>query len=106
MSIPITQDALARLRNLGRDRKFSEDPYYPGAPTEEIRSACERRVNDFIADMIIVLERGTERDDLFARAKTLCATFDDEDTEEREKVGDYIGDAMRIIGLEDWTEHV
>jgi hypothetical protein len=83
-----------------------EEKFYPGAPTEEIRLECERRVNEFLGDLITLFQKGTERDGLFARAKALNKTFTEDDTKEREKVGDYIGEAMRIIGLEDWTEHV
>jgi hypothetical protein len=106
MNVPITLEALDRLQRLQQDKKFSEERFYPGAPTEKIRLDCERRVNDFLDDVISLLQRGTERGILFARARALSETFDHEDTEEREKVDDYIGETMRIIGIEDWTEHV
>jgi hypothetical protein len=63
-------------------------------------------VNDFLTDAIRLIAEGAERDDLFARAKALSLAFSQEDTEEREKVDDYIGETMRIIGLVDWSEHV
>src|SRR5258708_1132699 len=106
MSLSITPETLNRLEHFRQERKFAEDSFYPGAPTEEIRSACEQRVNDFLGNIISRLQSGTERDDIFARARALTETFAEEDTEEHEKVGDYIGEAMRIIGLEDWTEYV
>ena len=103
LSVP---EILARLRRLGEERKFSAEPFYPGAPTEEIRAGCERLVNDFLGDIIDLVKSGTDREQLFARARTLIRDFGREDTEEREKVGDYIGETMRIINIEDWTDHV
>lgn len=106
MSVPITADQLTALYRLQQEAKFSEEKFCPGAPTEEIRIRCERRVNGFISDLISLLERGVERDTVFGRARALEKSFAREDTEERERVGDYIGDAMRIIGLDDWADHV
>lgn len=106
MNISITSDILARLQHLQHERKFAETEFYPGAVTEEIRLECERRVNVFLADLIILLQGGTSREDLFVQARVLIETFAEEDTEEREQVDNYIGEAMGIIGLEDWTEHI
>lgn len=106
MSIPITPQVVIRLQELQQERKFSGERFYPGAPIEKIRLECERRMNDFVIDVVGLLQRGAERDDIFARARTLTETFAREDTEERERADDYIGETMRIIGLEDWTEHV
>jgi hypothetical protein len=106
MKIPVTPDALNRLRRLQDEKKFSDERFYPGAPTEKIRIECERRVNDFLADSISLLQTGTDKEALFTRARALRHTFDEEDTEEREKVDDCIGETMRVVGIEDWTEHV
>jgi hypothetical protein len=106
MSISITSDALSHLRQLREEKKFCEERFYPGAATEQIRIACEARVNDFLEDAISSLQRGTNRQELFTRARTLAHTFASEDTEEREKVDDYIGEVMRIIGIEDWAENI
>lgn len=106
MSIPVTPDVVGRLRRLQGEKKFVEERYYPGAASEQIRLECERRVNEFLEETTRTLEVGTDRDALFARARALGRAFDGEDTEEREKVDDYIGEAMRIIGIKDWTEHV
>ena len=106
MSISITSDQLNSLHRLQQETKFSEEEFCPGAPTEEIRVRCEQRVNGFISDLISLLERGVDRGAVFGRARALEKSFGKEDTEERERVGDYIGDAMRIIGLDDWTDHV
>jgi len=106
MSLSITPDALERLGQLQQERKFTEEEYYPGAPTEQIRSECEHRVNVFLSDVVRSLRSGTDRHDIFTRARRLIEAFGEDDTEEREKVGDYIAEAMRIIGLTDWTGYV
>ena len=106
MSLSITPDALIRLENLRQERKFAGERFYPGAPTEEIRSTCELRVNEFLSDVVSLLQNGTERENIFAKVRVLIEIFRHDDTEEREKVGDYINRSMHIIGLDDWTEHV
>ena len=106
MNIPVTEESLNRLEHLHQQTKFAEEDFYPGAPTEDIRVACERRVNDFLRDAINSLRNGIEREALFERARALQHTFDEEDTEEAEKVGDYMGETMRTIGIEDWADHV
>ena len=106
MNIRLTPEALKQLEDFQLERKFSQEEFYPGAPSEEIRCNCERRVNVFVHEVVSLLQRGTKRDHIFGRAKALIRAFADEDTEEREKADDYICEVMRIIGLEDWTEHV
>jgi len=115
--IHATEAMLKSLRSLMAEQKFVEEQFYPGAPTEEIRLACEQRVNFFLSDTITLLQRGleidlfgqpvgTSRSDLFIRAHELFRSFDREETEEREKVGDYVDMAMRIVGAEDWVNFV
>jgi Domain of unknown function (DUF4844) len=106
MNISVTEEALNQLEHLQRQTKFTEEDFYPGAPTEDIRVACERRVNDFLRDAIHALRNGVEREELFERARALQRSFNEEDTEEAEKVGDYIGETMCTLGIEDWADHV
>jgi Domain of unknown function (DUF4844) len=106
MNVPATPDTITRLQHLHEEKKFCEERYYPGAPTEEIRSKCERLVNDFVNDVLGLLRSGTDREGLFTRARALARAFDSSDTEEREKADDYVGETMRILSIEDWTEHV
>jgi len=106
MNILATPDAMKGLQQLREERKFCTERYYPGAPTEEIRSECEKLVNDFLDDTVALLRSGAEPERLFARARALSQAFRSSDTEEREKADYYIGEAMRIIGLQDWMEHI
>lgn len=51
-----------------------------------------------------MLRRSTDKEALFVSAKVLADSFQREDTEEREKVDDYIGETMQVLGLDDWTD--
>jgi len=106
MSINITPQAFASLQGLRDKKKFVAERFYPGAPTEEIRLRCEASVNGFLDEVLAVLGRGAKKEDLFECTRRLHASFDEEDTEEREKVDDYVGEMMRTIGMDDWTDFV
>jgi hypothetical protein len=95
-----------QLRLLRDEKKFVERPYYPGAPTEEIRIESERRINEFLDDTVALLEAKAQRDEIFARARELLRAFSFNDTEEKERADDYVGQAMRILGFDDWAEHI
>lgn len=98
-SIPYTPEILDRLRALLLTRKFTAEFFYPGAPTEDIRVECERRVNQFLEQVISLLLRGAPGKAIVAEATELETKFQFEDTEEHERAGDYIAEAMRIIGI-------
>ena len=106
MIVNVSEEQFRALAALLNEPKFTETDHYPGAPNEKIRSRCEARVNDFLQFIELKLRAGTDEASLYKNARALEASFDREDTEERERVGDYIGDAMRILELHDWIEHV
>jgi len=85
------REQLNCLQHLRLERKFAKERYYPGAVTEDIRIECERRVNHFLDRVITLLQQAATKDDLISQTTELEATFRGNDTEEREKVGDYIG---------------
>lgn len=58
-------------------------------------------MNAFVEEVAAVLQRGGKREEVFNLAKSLQERFKDQDTEEREKLGDYIGEAMRALGLDE-----
>ena len=101
-----TPEVFSTLQALRDNKKFVEERFYPGAPSEEIRLRCEARVNRFLDEVIAVLQRGAKKEEFFASARALEDSFDAEDTEEREKADDYVGEAMRSLGLDDWTGFV
>lgn len=93
---PESSEAIQLLR---AEEKFVEEDFYPGAPDEDIRLRCQKRVDRLIDDVLALLGRDASKEEILARAKTTIDSFEEEDTEEREKVGDYIGEMMRAIGL-------
>ncbi|MHA3774814.1 DUF4844 domain-containing protein [Verrucomicrobiota bacterium sgz303538] len=102
MNVSVTPETLSRLRQLQQKRKFAETDFYPGAPTEDIRTRCERHVDHFVERVVGLLQRGAPKEAFIAQGNELQATFQHEDTEERERVGDYIDECMRIIGIDYW----
>jgi hypothetical protein len=101
-----TPKSFETLRLLRAEKKFLEGECYPGAPDEEIRLRCQARVDQLIEDVLAVLGRGASKVEILARVGTTMDSFEEEDSEEREKVGDYIGEMMRAIGLDDWTDFI
>ncbi len=102
----VTEDQFQELQSLQSESKFTETAHYPGAPTEKIRLRCEAAVNDFLQFVEAKVREGTDETSLYSCARALETSFHREDTEERERVGDYIGDAMRILELHEWIENV
>lgn len=106
MPINLSPAALESIRELRQTKKYVEEDLYPGAPTEEIRIECERKTNEYLDRALEALKEGTSRQELFGLTEELFESFEEEDTEEREKVGDYVGSLMRAVGIEDWTNFV
>ena len=96
----ITSDTSSRLEQLRQEQKFVEEDFYPGAPTDEIRTRCEQRVNVFVDKVRQLLNQDAEEAALLALADEMEQTFAEEDTEEREKVTDYIGEVLRILEID------
>lgn len=101
-----TPESLQVLRDLRAVKKFVEEDFYPGAPDEDTRLRCQAWVDHMIDDVLSLLGRDASKEEILARAKTTIDSFAEEDTEDREKVGDYIGGMMRAIGLDDWTDFI
>ena len=79
---------------------------YPGAPDEEIRLRCEASVNRFLDDVLVLLARHASKEEILARAKEMLNSFAEEDTEEHEQADTYVGELMRSIGIDDWTDFI
>ena len=101
-----TPESLAMMLKLRAERKFEAVSLYPGAPDEEIRLRCEASVNRFLDDVLALLERDASRDQILARTKEMLDEFSEEDTEEHEQADTYVGELMRSIGIDDWTDYI
>ena len=102
----LTPKTQAAIKSLKLQTKFLEAEYYPGAADEETRLRCEKRVNAFLDTCESLLARSTTDRVLYRTAEELQEQFNEENAEETEQVGNYIGDFMKIVGLDDWTEFV
>jgi hypothetical protein len=96
----------AEIKALKLEKKFLEAEYYPGAADEETRVRCEKRVNAFLDKCEALLSRSTTDHILYKAAVELEEQFEEENAEEGEHAGYYIGRFMQIVGLDDWTEFV
>ena len=63
-------------------------------------------MNRFLDDVLALLQRDASRDEILARAKEMLDGFYEEDTEEHEQAGTYVGELMRSIGIDDWTDFI
>jgi len=99
-------ESLAAIRQLRAEKKFVEQSLYPGAPDEDIRLRCEAGVNRFLDEFVALLARDASKEELLSCAKAMLDSFAEEDTEEREQADTYVGEAMRAIGLDDWTDFI
>ena len=99
-------ESLAAIRQLRADKKFAAVSLYPGAPNEDIRLRCESKVNQFLDGILALLAHDASKEEILSRAKDMLDSFSKEDTEEQERVDDYVGEIMRIIGLDDWTDFI
>lgn len=102
----LTPKYQAAIKQLKSETKFLEAEYYPGAVDEETRLRCEKRVNAFLDKCEALLARSTTDRVLYRAAEELQEQFNEENAEEAEQVGNYIGDFMKIVGLDDWTDFV
>jgi Domain of unknown function (DUF4844) len=102
----ITSESLRSLRELRSRKKFMEEDFYPGAPDEETRVRCQSLTDRLIDDLLLLLGAGASEDEILSRAKETIDVFDIEDTEEREKVEDYLGEMMQAIDIDDWTDRI
>ena len=102
----ITPESLVEIRKLRIEKKFLAVGLYPGVPDEDTRLRCEASVNLLIDDVLALLERGALRDEILSRAKQALDFFSEEDTEEHERADDYVGDLMRGMGIDDWTDFI
>ncbi len=89
------------LKILRSEKKFTEHQFYPGAPSEEVRTRCENRIDQFLDDLSVALDRGTTTRVLQSKASKLQQEFRSEDTEERERAGDYIANILARLGIGD-----
>jgi hypothetical protein len=83
-----TKATVLALEALKVKRKFEAEmaTFYPGAVDETIRTRCESRVNHLLEALIQGAPQSLSPDHVLTRFRECLPAFDDEDTEERERV--------------------
>jgi hypothetical protein len=94
-----SEEVVRALEALKAERKFDAEALYPGAPNEAVRLRCEGRVNDWLAALIQGAPQSLAPERVLAHLRALLTPFDDEDTEERERVGAYGDRILDILGI-------
>jgi len=99
---PLLDIDRVRLESLRAAAKFDEDPalLYPGAPNGTVRRRCEDRVNHLIDDLMRQSTEGISQRQVFDRFKLTLLAFEGEDSEERDRLGDYLEEIMSAMGIE------
>jgi len=101
-SLTVTDATLAELREFRAEAKFRTDlgALYPGAPDEVVRIRCESRLNGLLDRLIGGLLQNRNADYVSKEFASTLPLFDEEDSEERDRVALYLEHVMEIIGME------
>ncbi len=99
---PLGSPDNARLQNLRSESKFAEfsPTLYPGAPTEVVRVRCERALNRYLEDLLDLTSRPWSKQLVMNRTRTLLVEFQSEDSEERDRLLDYLEETLEAVGIE------
>ena len=88
------------LLAFAQNEKFVEENLYPGAPDEEIRIRLQGHVNDLAARLTSRLAEPIDKAAVLDEFKVTLAHFEEEDSEERERVCGYLEEIMDIFEIE------
>lgn len=99
--LKITPEVLAKLQKLKEERKFSEDKktFYPGAPSEAIRTSAQASVDAIIQSLVTELPANPRRSVVLGTFKRALAGLELHDSEERDQVLIYLERIMSIVGV-------
>jgi len=99
MELMIYPKTFQDLRTLQAERKFVEEPCYPGAPDEDTRVRCESWINDLLEELILNVEQNPQKNFVKAEILKAWSNFEEEDTEEAEQAWEYFSRIMAILGF-------
>jgi Domain of unknown function (DUF4844) len=100
LSLSITQKEVEALRSLRSIPKFLAEDFYPGAPTEVLRSEAEGQINYLLDKLIEELPHNPEKGFVLSQFKEALSRFAQSDTEERERFCGYLEEIMDITSIE------
>jgi len=81
-------------------KKFLPEGRYPGAPSEAVRNQLEGQLNALAKRLMKEAPSAPAKDRVLAEFKAVLPAFEFADTEERERVLDYLVEIMDIYGIE------
>jgi len=90
----------AHLKRLKAVEKFRAEAFYPGAPTEQLRSEAEQSVNALLDRLIPVIPTPADKQFVLQEFRRTLEAFTQSDTEERERLCGYLEEIMDIVGIE------
>jgi len=96
----LAPEILQRLSVLRSEPKFSQESFYPGAPTEEIRLKAQREVNAMLDRLPAGLRESPQKSYVLSEFLEMLKAFEHEDAEEREHACTYCERVMDILGIE------
>ncbi len=100
MELTITPNTIQNLKNLQIEKKFVEEGLYPGTADEKTRMRCELGINALLESIIASIKQNPQKDFVINEFMKTLANFEEEDTEEREHVCEYLEQIMAILGIE------
>ena len=98
----MNQDMLAQLNALRERPKFVAEPgtLYNGLRPEEVRQVAEHKLNDLIERLISGAGDPPAKDFVLAQFAETLDRFPGSDTEDRERMCDYLSEIMDILVIE------
>jgi hypothetical protein len=100
--LQIDDSIIARLADLRKARKFDSDPTgtYPGAPSEEIRESVQATIDSLIDRLIAGVASNPSKSYVLGEFALSLNDSAGLDTEERERICDYMEEIMNIFEIE------
>lgn len=95
-----TTEITAALTRLRAVEKFKADAFYPGAPNEKLRVEAEQTVDTLLDRLMPVLRVPADKEFVLREFRLTLDSFDQTDTEERERLCGYLEEIMVIVGIE------
>jgi Domain of unknown function (DUF4844) len=104
-AIMLTPVMLQDLTSLKSEKKFvpiiQAPLFYPGAPSESIRTVAQGSVDRLISDLIVDLPAMGSKEFVLKRMKLTLGDFDQMDSEERDRLLWYLESILQILNIAD-----
>jgi hypothetical protein len=97
-----TVDVIAKLDHLKLRPKYVDEPdrLYSAMPSEHDRQLAETQLNDLLDDLKRRVPGGLTKQFVLDQCAKTLSGFESGDTEDRERLCDYLAEVMDIVGVE------